>query len=95
MKTCAITNAGRNRDNRARNQPADRPRQVCVDAIAVVPPYYYPHDDWEVYAHYKAIARAVPGTPMFIYYSHGPERGMDYARAVTAIRWGRIGHWIH
>ena len=38
-----------------------------VDAVAVVPPYYYPHDDWEVYAHYKAIARAVPGTPMFIY----------------------------
>ena len=38
-----------------------------VDAIGVVPPYYYPHDDWEVYAHYKAIARSVPGTPMFIY----------------------------
>src|ERR1044071_6658033 len=38
-----------------------------VDAIGVVPPYYYPHDDWEVYAHYKAIAKSVPGTPMFIY----------------------------
>ncbi|MGH7817543.1 MAG: dihydrodipicolinate synthase family protein, partial [Candidatus Binatia bacterium] len=38
-----------------------------VDAIGVVPPYYYPHDDWEVYAHYKAIAQSVPGTPMFIY----------------------------
>ncbi len=38
-----------------------------VDAVGVVPPYYYPHDDWEVYAHYKAIARSVPGTPMFIY----------------------------
>jgi dihydrodipicolinate synthase/N-acetylneuraminate lyase len=24
-----------------------------VDAIGVVPPYYYPHDDYEVYAHYK------------------------------------------
>jgi signal peptidase I len=34
------------------------------------------------------------GTPMFIYYSYDPERGIDYARAVTAIRWGRIGHWI-
>jgi dihydrodipicolinate synthase/N-acetylneuraminate lyase len=38
-----------------------------VDAVAVVPPYYYPHDDYEVYAHYKAIARAIPGVPMFIY----------------------------
>jgi dihydrodipicolinate synthase/N-acetylneuraminate lyase len=38
-----------------------------VDAIAVVPPYYYPHNDAEVYAHYKAIAKSVPGTPMFIY----------------------------
>ncbi len=38
-----------------------------VDAIGVVPPYYYPHDDYEVYAHYKAIARAIPGVPMFIY----------------------------
>lgn len=38
-----------------------------VDALAVVPPYYYPHNDYEVYAHYRAIARAVPGVPLFIY----------------------------
>jgi dihydrodipicolinate synthase/N-acetylneuraminate lyase len=38
-----------------------------VDAIGVVPPYYYPHDDYEVYAHYKAIANSVPGVPLFIY----------------------------
>jgi len=38
-----------------------------VDAVAVVPPYYYPHDDYEVYAHYKAIAKSIPGVPMFIY----------------------------
>ena len=36
-----------------------------VDAIGVVPPYYYPHDDYEVYAHYKAIAKSIPGVPMF------------------------------
>jgi len=35
------------------------------------------------------------GTPMFVYYSYDPERGVDYVRAVTAIRWQRIGHWIH
>ncbi len=38
-----------------------------VDAIGIVPPYYYPHDDYEVYAHYKAIAKAVSGVPLFIY----------------------------
>lgn len=38
-----------------------------VDALAVVPPYYYPHNDYEVYAHYGAIAKAVPGFPLFIY----------------------------
>ena len=38
-----------------------------VYALAVVPPYYYPHNDYEVFAHYKAIAQAVPGTPLFIY----------------------------
>lgn len=38
-----------------------------VDAVGVVPPYYYPHDDYEVYAHYKAIAKSVPGVPLFIY----------------------------
>jgi hypothetical protein len=31
---------------------------------------------------------------MFVYYSYDPSRGMDYIRAVTAIRWRRIGHWI-
>ena len=34
------------------------------------------------------------GTPMFVYYSYDPERGVDYARAVTAIRWRRLGVWI-
>jgi dihydrodipicolinate synthase/N-acetylneuraminate lyase len=38
-----------------------------ADALGIVPPYYYPHDDYEVYAHYKAIAHAVPGVPLFIY----------------------------
>lgn len=38
-----------------------------VEALALVPPYYYPHNDYEVYAHYREVARAVPGVPMFIY----------------------------
>ena len=45
--------------------------------------------------YYGPVPRAnLRGTPTFIYYSYDPERGMDYARAVTAIRWRRIGHWI-
>jgi signal peptidase I len=45
--------------------------------------------------YYGPVPRAnLRGTPMFIYYSYDPDRGMDYVRAVTAIRWSRIGHWI-
>ena len=36
----------------------------------------------------------IRGTPMFVYYSYDTERGLDYFRAVTEIRWGRIGTWI-
>jgi signal peptidase I len=34
------------------------------------------------------------GTPMFVYYSYDPEQSVDYFRAVTAIRWRRLGTWI-
>jgi signal peptidase I len=34
------------------------------------------------------------GTPMFVYYSYDPERGVDYFRGLTAIRWRRLGTWI-
>lgn len=36
----------------------------------------------------------IRGTPMFVYYSYDTERGLDYFRAVTEIRWARIGTWI-
>lgn len=36
----------------------------------------------------------IRGTPMFVYYSYDPERGLDYFRAVSDIRWRRIGTWI-
>src|SRR5262245_3757799 len=38
--------------------------------------------------------RNLRGTPMFVYYSYDPERGVDYVRALTAIRWRRLGDWI-
>ena len=38
-----------------------------ADAVAVVPPYYYSdHTEYEIIAHYKAVARATP-LPIFIY----------------------------
>ena len=44
---------------------------------------------------YGPVPRAnLRGTPTFIYYSYDPESGGDYARAVTAIRWRRLGTWI-
>ena len=45
--------------------------------------------------YYGPVPRAnFRGTPMFVYYSYDPEQGADYFRAVSAIRWRRIGHWI-
>jgi dihydrodipicolinate synthase/N-acetylneuraminate lyase len=38
-----------------------------ADAVAVVPPYYYSdHTEYEIIAHYKAVAAAMP-LPIFIY----------------------------
>ena len=34
------------------------------------------------------------GRPTFVYYSFDMERGVDYFRAITEIRWRRIGTWI-
>ena len=39
--------------------------------------------------------RNLRGTPMFVYYSYDPEAGLDYFRAITDIRWRRLGTWIH
>ena len=45
--------------------------------------------------YYGPVPRAnLRGTPMFVYYSYDPERGGDYVRALTAIRWRRLGDWI-
>jgi signal peptidase I len=45
--------------------------------------------------YYGPVPRAnLRGTPMFVYYSYDPDRGVKYFRAVTAIRWERLGAWI-
>jgi signal peptidase I len=46
--------------------------------------------------YYGPVPRAnLLGTPMFVYYSYDPEEGVEFLRAVTEIRWGRLGTWIH
>jgi hypothetical protein len=32
---------------------------------------------------------------MFVYSSYDPEAGIDYVRSLTAIRWRRLGTWVH
>ncbi|MEP6833002.1 MAG: signal peptidase I [Gemmatimonas sp.] len=34
------------------------------------------------------------GRPTFVYYSFDMDQGVDYFRAITEIRWGRLGTWI-
>lgn len=36
----------------------------------------------------------VRGRPMFVYYSYDTDAGLMYFRAITEIRWSRLGHWI-
>jgi signal peptidase I len=44
---------------------------------------------------YGPVPRAnLRGTPTFVYYSYEPDVGTPYLRAVTAIRWWRLGTWI-
>jgi signal peptidase I len=46
--------------------------------------------------YYGLVPRAnLRGTPMFVYYSYDPVKGSDYFRALTSIRWDRLGQWIH
>ena len=45
--------------------------------------------------YYGPVARdRIRGTPTFVYYSYDPEVGSPFIRAVTAIRWQRLGTWI-
>ena len=45
--------------------------------------------------YYGPVPRAnLRGTPTFVYYSYDRNDGVDYFRALTAIRWHRLGTWI-
>jgi dihydrodipicolinate synthase/N-acetylneuraminate lyase len=46
---------------------AEHAAEQKADAVAIVPPYYYSdHSEYEIIAHYKSVAKAVP-LPIFIY----------------------------
>jgi dihydrodipicolinate synthase/N-acetylneuraminate lyase len=46
---------------------AEHAAEHKADAVAIVPPYYYSdHSEYEIVAHYKVVAKAVP-LPVFIY----------------------------
>jgi dihydrodipicolinate synthase/N-acetylneuraminate lyase len=46
---------------------AEHAAEHKADAVAIVPPYYYSdHTEYEIIAHYRAVAKAVP-LPIFIY----------------------------
>lgn len=45
--------------------------------------------------YYGLVPRAnMRGRPTFVYYSFDMDQGVDYFRAVTEIRWRRLGTWI-
>jgi signal peptidase I len=45
--------------------------------------------------YYGVVPRAnFRGTPAFVYYSYDSEEGLPYVRALTEIRWRRLGSWI-
>ena len=45
--------------------------------------------------YYGPVPRAnVRGRSTFVYYSFDTERGVDFVRAITEVRWRRLGTWI-
>lgn len=66
----------------------------------VVPPGMYfmmgdNRDDSVDSRYYGPVPREnIRGAPMFVYYSYDAAAGTDYVRAVTEIRWRRLGTWI-
>ena len=70
-----------------------------ADAVAVVPPYYYSdHTEYEIVAHYRAVAKAVP-LPIFIYenpkysgISIPPEMALRMKREIPTIRGIKVAY---
>jgi dihydrodipicolinate synthase/N-acetylneuraminate lyase len=73
--------------------------QNGASAVAVIPPYYYSdHTEYEIVAHYRAVADVVP-LPIFIYenpkysgISISPEFALRMKRAIPAIRGIKVAY---
>lgn len=42
-------------------------QKVGADAVAIVTPWYFPHDDLSLELHYSTVAQAVPDMPVYLY----------------------------
>ncbi len=42
-------------------------REIGAQGVAVVAPYYFPHDERSLAAHFGAVAEAVPDLPLYLY----------------------------
>lgn len=45
--------------------------EIGADAASVVAPYFYTHDEECLFKHFSAVARSVPGFPVFLYNNPG------------------------
>jgi signal peptidase I len=67
--------------------------------IVVPPKHYFMMGDNRYKSkdsrYYGVVPREnIRGEPLFIYYSYDTDAGLDYFRAITEIRWRRLGHWV-
>lgn len=42
-------------------------KEIGADAAAVLPPFYFPHDEQALEAHFRTVAEAVPDFPIYLY----------------------------
>jgi 4-hydroxy-tetrahydrodipicolinate synthase len=66
---------------------SQRARELGTDAVLVVAPFYNKPTQEGVYAHFRAIAEAVPGTPIMLY--NVPGRTSSNIAAQTVLRLAR------
>lgn len=42
-------------------------KEAGADGASVLPPFYFPHDEQSLEVHFRAVAEAVPGFPIYLY----------------------------
>lgn len=59
---------------------------IGADAVGVVAPYYFPHDEASLEQHFAAVARSVPELPVYLYNIPGNARNAISPRLVARLR---------